>query len=212
MRQDLKDLFERALDDEPVLPGHGVAEAMAEGRRIRRRRRALAGGSVAAVVVAAVAGLGLAMPAGHGSVATPAGPDTGRDPARTAVTITIYDHWGAVDGICGFGPSSSLRPQLTIFLANDMTASRRSALEAALRADPLVGDLRFVNAGEAYDVFWKTWGGQAARVVPAPPGYVAASFHLTAADPSSYKAFAAKFGAWAGVLDIKHGDCVGAAR
>jgi hypothetical protein len=98
----LHDLFERALDGEPVPPpGDPVRQAMAHGRRIRRRRGLLAGASTAAVVVTAAVALNVALaPAEPPPVSIDAALMAPADPAcawpvqdnATDVSIFLSDH------------------------------------------------------------------------------------------------------------------------
>jgi hypothetical protein len=203
--QDLKDLFERALDDEPTAPpGHSVVEAMARGRRIRTRRRALVGGSVVTAVAAAIGGLSALAPAGPAPVTMAAGPG--------AATIAPAGPGVAPVSMCVGAPGSDGVSAFAIFLDDHVTAAQRSRLEAALRADPLVLDLRFEDSGEAYEKFTNLWSDRPEILATTRADSLPPSFRLRLADPDYAVTFAAKYQTWAGVQSLIGGDCVGAGR
>ena len=127
MDQDLRGLFERALEDEPVPPpGDLAGAAMAQGTRIRRRRTLLAsGGAAAGVVLILVAVLGLTRPAPVPSAPMAAAESPA--PAGDACRMPVSGY-AAVAGVT---------------LREDVTEAQRAAIQSQLRADPLVRVVSF---------------------------------------------------------------------
>ena len=196
MEQNLRGLFERALDDEPVPPpGDPARMAMAQGRRIRRRRGLLAAGATAAAVVAAAVAVNASV--------TPAAP-----PPRISAAQAMM---APPDPGCTW-PAQDHASDVSIFLARDITASQRSDLRAALQADPLVRDLRFESRDEAFTRFKRLWADSPDFVASVPADSVPESFRMTLAEPSGYPAFAAQFRNRAGVADLVGSACPEAGR
>lgn len=196
MEQNLRGLFERALDDEPVPPtGDPARMAMAQGRRIRRRRGLLAGGAATAAVVAAVLTVNV--------MVAPAAPPPGISAAQAMMA--------PADPRCTW-PARDRASDVSIFLARDVTASQRSDLRAALEADPLVRDLRFESREEAFARFKQLWADSPDFVAALSTDSVPESFRMALAEPSGYPAFAAKFRDRAGVTDLVGSTCPQAGR
>jgi len=189
VQQNLRDLFDRALDDEPVPPpGDLTQEAMADGRRIRRRRGLLVGGSVAAVAVAAMVVLNM-------TLAPPAPPV----PAA------------AVDPACT-SPVQDNPSDVAIFLADGITESERADLDSALRVDPLVRDLRFESRAEAFVKFKELWKENPDLVKGATREPLPESFRMKLAKPSEFPAFVARFQGRAGIDYLVGLSCQGATK
>jgi len=196
MEQNLRGLFERALDDEPVPPpGDPALMAMAQGRRIRRRRGLLATGAAAAAVVAAVVTVNVSV--------APAAP-----PPRISAAQAMM---APADPRCTW-PAQDRASTVSIFLAQEVTASQRSDLRAALQADPLVRDLRFEGREEAFARFKQLWADSPDFVASVSADSLPESFRMTLAEPSGYPAFAAKFRDRAGVADVEGSACPEAGR
>lgn len=189
MQQNLQGLFERALDDEPVPPpGDLTRAAMAQGRRIRRRRGLLAGGSAAAVAVATMVALNLAL-----APPAPPVPTAATDPACTSpVREDVSD--------------------VSIFLTADITESQRADLDAALRVDPFVRDLRYESREEAYARFKELWQSDPDMTRGVSGDALPESFRIRLADPSEYPAFAARFQDRDGVANLVGRLCPGATK
>jgi hypothetical protein len=191
VEQNLRVLFERALDDEPVPPpGDPARVAMAQGRRIRRRHGLLAAGAAATGVAAAALAVTIAWAP---AAPPPAGVSAGADPACTV-------------------PAQDRTSDVSIFLAQDITVSQRFAVWAALQADPVVRDLRWESRAEAFARFKQLWRDDPDFVASVSADSLPDSFRMTLADPSAYPALAAKFRSQAGVLNVVVGVCPGAGR
>ncbi|MEU7907965.1 permease-like cell division protein FtsX [Actinoplanes sp. NPDC049118] len=194
MDQNLRSLFERALDDEPVPPGDPARMAMAQGRRIRRRRGLLVGGSAAVAVVAAVVAVNVAL--------GPTEPPRTTSAAAAAMMVPA-------DPACTL-PAQDRASDISIFLADDITASQRSGLQAALQADPQVRDLRYDSREEAFTRFKQLWADDPDFVASVSVYSLPESFRMTLAEPSAYPAFAARFQGRDGVDDLVGLACPGA--
>ncbi|BFU44992.1 permease-like cell division protein FtsX [Krasilnikovia sp. MM14-A1004] len=195
MEQNLRGLFERALDDEPVPPpGDPALTAMVRGRGIRRRRGLLIGGSVLTAVVAAVVAVNVAV--------TPAVPPPASvADAMVAAAIpecTLPENDGATD--------------IFLFLTQDITAPQRSGLLDALRADPAVRDLRYESREEAFARFKELWADSPDFVQSVSPESLPQSFRVQLTEPSAYREFAARFRYRTGVAELVARACPGAGR
>lgn len=193
MHGHLKDLFDRALDDEPAFPDSGIAQqAMAQGRGIRRRRRVLLiGGSTAAAVVAVLALLNL--------TPAPAGPP----PRASAAAVELM---AQSEPQCRW-PVSEDATDVGIFLRPDITGQQRDALQDALRADPLVRNLRFESHNDAYGRFKQLWTDSPDFVASVDASQLPESFRLKLIPSPQYSAFAAIFADRPGVEDLVGGVC-----
>jgi len=195
VQQDLRGLFERALDDEPAPPGDPAGQAMAQGRRIRRRRRVLVGGSAAGAVVAVLATLNVAL--------APAEPTP---PPVTAAAVML----AARGAPCA--ETLTRADQVSVFLDEDISESQRFNLDAALRADPIVRDLRFETREQAYAQFVKLWKDSPEFVASVGPDNLPESFRMTLAEPTRYPEFAAEILRQPGVGDVVGRPCAAAGR
>jgi len=193
VQQDLRGLFERALDDEPVPPpGDPVGQAMAHGRRIRRRRGVLVGGSAARAVVAVLATLNVVL-----APAEPPPPVSAAMPAL--VTAPCAEKVKRAE-------------QVAIFLNHDITDAQRLNLDAALRADPIVRNLRFESREQAYVKFAELWRDSPDFVASVGPEALPESFRVDLAEPAGYPRFAARVKKQAGVDQIVGMPCSGAGQ
>jgi hypothetical protein len=188
----LKNLFDRALDDEPAFPdGDYARQAMDRGRGIRRRRGLLVGGSTAAVVVAVAAALNLA-PA-------PAGPP----PQVSAAALALV---AQKEPRCNW-PVSRDATDVYIFLRHDATGPQRDALEDSLRTDPAVRNWRFESRQEAYETFKVLWRDSPDFVASIRPESLPESFRLNVTRAQEYSGFAARYAGRPGVQDLVGGVC-----
>lgn len=190
MPEHLKDLFDRALDDEPLSPDGDLArQAMAQGRGIRRRRGLLVGGSTAAVVAVAVA-LNL--------TAAPTGP-----PVQMSAGAA---RMAQAEPQCRWSVSGDAT-DVAIFLRQDITGRQRQALQDALRADPLVRSLLFETRQQAYVRFKELWRDSPDFVAAVDESQLPESFRLELIRPTQYSRFAATYADRAGIQDLVGGTC-----
>jgi cell division transport system permease protein len=196
VQQNLQDLFERALDGEPVPPpGDPAQQAMTHGRRIRRRRGLLAGGAAAAVLVATTLTLNLLVPAD-------APPPTVSAAAAAAMPKDPRCTW----------PVREDADDVSIFLADGITVVQRTALYDALGADPAVRDLRYESREQAYEKFAALWHDEPEFVSQVDPAQLPESFRLVLTDPSEFRRLAATFRDRSGVQDLVGRTCPGARK
>jgi hypothetical protein len=187
----LKDLFERALEDEPVLPDGDLArQAMTQGRGIRRRRGLLVGGSTAAAVVAVVVALNL--------TPAPAGPP----PHVSAAAARLAQ----AEPQCTW-PVPDDATDVSIFLRQDITGQQREALQEALRADPLVRNVLFETREQAYRKFQELWRDSPDFVASVNASQLPESFRMELIRPAQYPRFAASYTDRPGVEDVVGGTC-----
>ena len=196
MQQNLQDLFEQALADEPVPPpGDPAQQAMADGRRIRRRRGLLAGGTAAAVLVATTLTLNLVV-----------APDSPPPRVSAAAAAAM-----PADPACTW-PVEEDASDVSIFLTEDITDAQRTALQDALRADPAVRDLRFESRAQAYQRFVELWRDSPDFVAAVNPKDLPESFRMRLADRDDYQRLAKTFRHHAGVQDLVGRTCPGGHR
>jgi cell division transport system permease protein len=189
--QNLRGLFERALETEPAPPGDFAHEVMIRGTRLRRRRSLLAGGGAAGVVavLAIVAALNMTAPT---SETTP-------PVARAAMRMQV-------SAACTLGADRRATDAL-VFLRADITDQQRLDLDRALQSDPLLRSVRFQSQEQAYARFLEVYkdapelmGGVKAEMLPE-------SFIIKIAEPSKYPTFLAKFKDSRGVEEIDAWAC-----
>jgi cell division transport system permease protein len=198
MPYDLRDLFDQALDDEPVPPpGDTAALAMAQGRRIRRRRGLLVGGSAAVTVVAAVVGLNLML--------------APSEPAAEPLTPVAAAMLRAPGAGCTW-PVREEASEVSIFLTENVTEAQRTALHQSLKADPRVRGLRFESRQEAYERFRELWKDSPDFVAAVAPDSLPESFRMDLADPATFREIETDFRARSGVGDIVGQVCHGAGK
>jgi len=183
----LHDLFERALDDEPVPPpGDPVRQAMAGGRRIRRRRGLLVGASAAAVIVTAAVGLNVAL--------APA--DEPPPPVSIAAAMMA-----PADPACAW-PVQDDATDVSIFLRDDITLPQTTDLRDALWTDPAVRVVRFESRSQAFQRFKQLWADSPDFVAAVSADSLPESFRLELVEPKGYRQFAARFQDRAGVAQV----------
>ncbi len=196
MPPNLQDLFERALDGEPVPPpGDFVQEAMTHGRKIRRRRGLLVGGSAAGVVVATTRA--------HNLIGGPgAPPQTVSAAAAAAMPADPNCTWPVRDDA----------DDVSIFLTDDVTEAQRTALREALSADPAVRDLRHESRQEAFEKFKQLWRDNPEFTSQVDPAQLPESFRMRVAEPSDFRRLAGTFRDRDGVQDLIGRTCPGARK
>jgi ferric-dicitrate binding protein FerR (iron transport regulator) len=185
---DLRDLFGRALDDEPVFPDGDAQRAMARGRGIRRRRGLAAGGcAAAAVLVAVLAAVDL--------TAEPAGP-----PPDVPGALAL------AEPECTWGEPGD-PTDVWISLRDDVTAPQRAELEAALGADQRLQGLRFVSHDEAFQRFEDLWRDSPDFLAAVDESSLPDSFRLRLTGPSLFPEVAATYTGRPGVEHVYGGVC-----
>ena len=197
MPQNLRGLFDRALDDEPVPPpGDPVHQAMTAGRRIRRRRTLLAGGSVATAVLAAVVAANLAL--------APDGPPP--PPVSANAALMAQANPGCTV------PVTDRATDVAVFLRDDITLEQVGELRDDLWSDPAARDVRFESREQAFQTFKKLWSDSPDFVAAVDPADLPQSFRLRLADPGRYPRFVQAFHDHPGVQDIVGGSCTRTGR
>ena len=190
MDQNLRVLFERALDDEPVPPPGDLAQqAMAQGTRLRRRRGLLVGGSTAGVaaVLAAVVALNTTAP-GLGTAAETAA--MAQSASAACVTPVQQD---ATD--------------VAIFLRQGITVRQTLDVYRALRSDPLVLTTTVESREQAYEKFKVIWRDAPTLTDAVKAGEMPDLFHVTLSTPAQFQAFKARFKETRGVEQIVGSRC-----
>jgi cell division transport system permease protein len=188
--QNLRDLFERALDDEPPPPPGDLAQtAMAQGTRARRRRTLLVGGGAAGVaaVFATVLALNLTSP-----------------PAETAPRLAA----------AAMAPPSAVCTEVrrnaddvSVFLRSKVTDQQRQDLSSALKSDPLVLSVAYESREQAYHLFKALWADNPDLVKALTVEQFPDSFRLKLRNPATYPAFVAHFKNAPGVEKIVEHAC-----
>jgi hypothetical protein len=194
VQQNLRGLFERALDDEPLPPpGDPVEQAMSQGRRIRRRRGLLIGGTATAVVTGTLIALTIALApaATPPSFVSPAA--MLMPPAGAACTWPVQDNAATV----------------SVFLRDDITVGQINTLSEALWKDPVVRDTQFESREQAYQRFKVLWADSPDFVASVTAANLPQSFRVDLAQPSGYRDFAARFRSRPGVQDLVGQSCPG---
>jgi cell division transport system permease protein len=191
--QDLRDLFDRELEDEPVPPPGDLARtAMASGTRLRRRRSLLAGGAAVAVaVLATIVGLNVAAPADQPIppvAAAAALPQAGRTQPCTL-------------------PAQGPTKVVAIFLREDITEAQRSAVYTELTSDPLVRSVRFESREQAFQKFKELWKDDPDFIKSVGAEQLPESFRLTLADPAESVAVVTRYTGQTGISEIVPGEC-----
>jgi len=181
--QNLRALFERALDDEPVPPpGELARTAMADGARLRRRRRLLGG---------AAAGLSLAIAAG-------AALQLSAPPPAVVVAAPGAGCSAAADGRA---------TSVSIFLRTDVTEAQRAALDAMLGSDERVRTYHFESQEQAFEKFKVLWRDDPQTTAAVAADSLPESFRVRLARPEQYASFRAALDRLGGIEDIIGTTC-----
>ncbi len=189
MDQNLRDLFDRALDDEPVPPPGSLARAaMAQGTRLRRRRHLIGGTATAAsLAVAAVAAANLT---------------GGPAPAVTAPAAVPV-----APGVNCSAPADRWVTRVSVFLREDVTDAQRTALNAALDGDRRVRVHTYESPDAAFEKFKVLWRDDPEFVESVSPESLPESFRVELAGPGDYAAFRADLGRLGGIQDVVGSAC-----
>jgi hypothetical protein len=196
VQQNLRGLFERALDDEPLPPpGDPVEEAMTRGRRIRRRRGLLIGGTATAVIAATTVAVNLAL--------APAAP-----PPQVSMAAMLMPPASAT---CTW-PVQDNASKVAVFLTDTITVGEINTLGEALWRDPAVRDVQFESRYEAYEKFKKLWADSPDFVASVTVDNLPQSYRVELAQPSGYRDFAARVRSRPGVQDLVGESCPGTSK
>jgi hypothetical protein len=193
VQPNLRELFERAVSDDPGADAGGMAyAAMVEGGGIRRRRRRnLAAAGVAAAVVTVlgtVTGVNLL---------------TGGD--RPVTVAEAMMPVGAPS--CSAKPVDSDATDAVVYLGADVTDAQRAALAKALHDDARVGTVQFENREQAFLRFRARWKKHPDLVAAVGAQRLPESFRLRLTDAARYTAFRAEYSAMAGVEQVVGRKC-----
>jgi succinate dehydrogenase/fumarate reductase flavoprotein subunit len=189
--QNLRDLFERALDAEPPPPPGDLAQtAMAQGTRLRRRGTLIVGGGAAglAAVIATVLALNLTGP-----------------PDETAPRVAAAAMAPASAGCTAAVRKSA--DDVSLFLLQSATRHQVDDLEAALMSGPLVGSFTFESREQAYERFKVQWRDNPDLVKAVKASQFPQAFHVKLKNPATYMTFVAKFKKQPGVDQIVGSSC-----
>ncbi|GLI02558.1 permease-like cell division protein FtsX [Phytohabitans aurantiacus] len=187
MRDSLRTLFDRVLEDEPPQPPHELARAaMTSGGRLRDRRRLLAGGGVAGVATALVAVIGLS-----------ASPAPATEPAK-AVAM-------AMRPACTDAARNLV--EAAIFLRADVTDEQRAALDESLRSDSRATEVRYESGQAAYEKFKRMYRDAPDLVAAVKPEQLPDAFRVKLDRPSQYGRFVEEFQGRPGVESAAVGVC-----
>jgi cell division transport system permease protein len=185
--QGLKVLFDRALSNEPLPPpGELAQEAMAGGRRQRRRRHLVVGGA-AGVVTALATVFAL-------NVAT-AEPDT-------AKAMSFATRPGC----------TQVATEIPVFLNDDITDAQRASLDAWLRSDPRLRQVRYESRETAYEKFRQMYRHAPDLVAAVKPGQLPESFRIEVARGTAWTALRDEIQARPGVEEVVDKVCASGQR
>lgn len=192
MSQNLRVLFERALDTEPEPPTGDLAyDAMSAGTALRRRRQLLTGGALAGVVtvVATLLALNLA-------------PETRATPPVVAAAAPMPSPGLACDRRTGREAAD-----VRVFLRQEVTERQRDDLRDALRSDPLVRSVTLVTREEAYARFKESYRDNPELVAAVRPDQFPESFRVGLARTTDFPRFVARFDDRSGVDEVVGDPC-----
>jgi hypothetical protein len=196
MDQDLRDVFGKAVADEPVPLGDITRDAMATGTRIRRRRRLLAG-SAAAIALVAVLGAVNLVPRTASAPAEPAAP-----PAMMLPLSRMQSEGCHVsDG----GEAA----ELVMFLKIDITDAERAELERRLSEEASLESLAYETRENAYERFTSLWADSPDLVDGVTPEQLPESFRLRLTDDRLWGDLVRRYGTSPGVDEILGQVCTG---
>ncbi|WP_213007522.1 permease-like cell division protein FtsX [Paractinoplanes toevensis] len=196
MDANLREQFDRAVDDDPGAdPGEMALAAIAEGGRIRRRRRGIAAATVAAVLVL-VAGVVTAVnlrPGGSG----PVSPPEAFAPAMMLVAAPS----------CASKTVEKNATDVVIFLGPAVTAERKAELRSKLDDDPRVGAVLYEGREDAYERFRKLWSDSPDFVSSVSPKELPETFRVRMEKRSRYASLRADYAAMDGIEWIEGRVC-----
>jgi cell division transport system permease protein len=195
---ELRDLFERALSDDPGLPpGDHVREAMAHGTRIRRRRTTIVAGTAAAVVLAVGGLIGINVAGGQAHPSPP--------------VVAALPPFAQLPAGCVM-PAEDRATDVSLFLTAGITDEERQRLHDRLQSDGRLAGLTFESREQAFAKFRDLWKDNPDFVKSVSPKDLPESFRGGLEDPADYPAFAAEFGTFPGVDQLVGSTCPGGGR
>jgi len=171
---EIRELLEIGKGDAPPLPFE-VDDIITAGRRRRRwsTARRIGGAGVAALVLVAL-GLFVTNPSVLSNDRTTVQPASSRAPLAVSIFLTL-----------------TVRPD------------QLQAIDARLRADPLVsGDPRFLDMQASYNLFLQAMKNDPALIASVTPEQVPQSFRVTLHHASQFERFYAEYKALPGVDDV----------
>jgi cell division transport system permease protein len=184
VEQNLRELFDRALDDEPApRPGGLAAAAMADGGRLRRRRNLRLGGAAGLAAVAVIVGINLGAPP-SGTVQRAALPEATACVSTEQAANTAY-----------------------VLLSHEITGAQRQAVERSLRADPRLRNVTHETREQAFVRFAKLWRDEPDFVKSVGPQSLPESFVVELVRPDSMLSVAHEIKGLSGVDDVIAGPC-----
>lgn len=193
MDQELRDLFGKAVADEPVPLGDITLGAMTDGTRIRRRRRLLAGGSAAAVALVAVFGAVNLLP---------------RAAEQAPVPVAVVMPLAMADGgePCHVGDGDEAT-EVAMFLRHDVSDTQRAELDRRLAQDGLVTRFSHENSAQALEKFQKLWQDTPDLVNSVTAEQMPESFRIHLTDDRLWGDLSARYGSSPGVDTILGTAC-----
>ncbi|MET3429676.1 MYXO-CTERM domain-containing protein [Actinoplanes tereljensis] len=197
MDANLREQFDRAVDDDPGAdPGEMALAAIVAGGRIRRRRREVAAATVAAAMVL-VAGAVTAVTLRPGE-AGPASPPAAIAPAMMMLVAAPS---------CAPKTVEKNATDVVIFLGPAVTGPREAELRSRLADDPRVDAVNFEGREQAYERFRKLWSDSPDFVASVNPTDLAETFRVRMVDRSRYASFRAEYATVDGIEWIEGRVC-----
>ncbi|MFF0372966.1 permease-like cell division protein FtsX [Actinoplanes missouriensis] len=194
MTPTLRDHFDRAVGDDPgAALGDLARTAILDGGRLRRRRQLVTAGVAAGLVAILGAGAGAAVSLRD---------DTARPPITLAAAMMPR-----TAPACVPHPVDTDATDAAVFLTDELTGGRASAVETALRADPRVAAVEFESRAEAYRKFTALWADSPDFVAAVDPAQIPESFRLRLVEPGQYTALQADYSAMPGVQLVSGRRC-----
>jgi len=92
--------------------------------------------------------------------------------------------------------------EVSIFLRQDVTEPQSTAIDNAIKSNPLVANQQFETQAQAFEKFKELWKDSPDFVNSVTPDSLPASFRVKLKDPEQYKAFADQVKGLPGIQDI----------
>ncbi len=105
------------------------------------------------------------------------------------------------------GPTEGgVRPDVSLFLKDDISESERSSLESKLRVDPRIAAVTYESKEAAYQRFTELFSDQQALVSGISADSLPASFRVQLKEPGQFDAVAATYSSVSGVDKVSRGE------